>query len=163
MEKTLVVFKPDALQRGVCGEILARFEKRGFKIVGMKMMQPEREFFYKHYETIGTMISRRGEEAFNLNLEAMQKGPVIAIALEGVGVVQAVRQMAGTTEPAHATPGTIRGDYAHMTFAYADQEKKGVPNLIHASGNLEEAQQELALWFGNEFFSYARVEEKFLY
>ena len=162
MEKTLIVLKPDAVQRWVCGEILSRFEKRGLKIVGMKMMQPDRDFFYQHYETIGTMISRRGEEVFNLNLEAMQRWPVIAVALEGIDAAKVVRQMVGATEPASANPGTIRGDYAHMTFAYGDQAKKGIPNLIHASGNTEEAALELKLWFGNEFFEYQRCDESFL-
>jgi nucleoside-diphosphate kinase len=93
IEKSLVVFKPDAVSRGVVGEILSRFEKRGLKIIGMKMLKPDREFFYQHYETIGKMISRRGEESFNDNLHYMQLSPVIALVVEGIDVVKIIRQM----------------------------------------------------------------------
>ena len=103
-ERTLVVFKPDAVSRGIVGQVLTRFEQVGLKIVGMKMMKPDRDFFYHHYETIGTMITRRGEKAFNMNLEAMQKNPVIAMVLEGVEAVSLVRKMAGATESKSAAP-----------------------------------------------------------
>jgi len=82
IQRTLILLKPDALSRAVCGEILSRFEKKGLKIVGMKMVKPSAEFFYHHYETIGQVISRRGQEVFDLNLEAMQRTPVIAVAIE---------------------------------------------------------------------------------
>ncbi len=82
IERTLIVLKPDTLARGLCGEILTRFEKVGLKIVAMKMLKPNKDFFYHHYETIGSMISRRGEKPFNDNLIYMQKSPVIAIVLE---------------------------------------------------------------------------------
>ena len=111
MERTLVVLKPDAVQRGIVGEVITRFEKVGLKIVGMKMLSPSREHFHHHYEEIGKMISRRGEEAFNVTLEFMQKGPVIAVVLEGVEAAELVRKMVGATEPKSALPGTIRGDY----------------------------------------------------
>ncbi len=126
-ERTLVVFKPDAVSRGIVGQILTRFEQVGLKIVGMKMMKPDRDFFYHHYETIGTMITRRGEKAFNLNLEAMQKSPVIAMVLEGIEAVAIVRKLAGTTESKAAAPGTIRGDFSHMSFPYADAKKHRTP------------------------------------
>ncbi|GHW02920.1 nucleoside diphosphate kinase [candidate division SR1 bacterium] len=162
-ERTLIILKPDAVQRSVCGEILSRFERRGLKIVGTKMVSPNRDFFYQHYETIGTMISRRGEAVFNVTLESMQKGPVIAIVLEGIEAVKIVRQMVGATEPASANPGTIRGDFAHMSFSYGDQEKKGIPNLIHASGDSEEAKKEIDLWFSpNELYDYVMCNECFI-
>jgi len=82
IERTLIVLKPDTLSRGLCGEILTRFEKAGLKIIGAKMMKPSKDFFYHHYETIGKMISRRGEKPFNDNLVYMQATPVIAIVLE---------------------------------------------------------------------------------
>lgn len=104
LERTLVIFKPDAVSRGIVGQILIRFEQVGLKIVGIKMMKPDREFFYHHYETIGTMITRRGEKAFDLNLKAMQKNPVIAMVLEGVEAVSLVRKMAGSTESKAAAP-----------------------------------------------------------
>ncbi len=162
-ERTLVVFKPDAVSRGIVGQVLTRFEQVGLKIAGMKMMKPDRDFFYHHYETIGTMITRRGEKAFNLNLEAMQKSPVIAMVLEGVEAVSLVRKMAGATESKSAAPWTIRGDFSHMSFAYADTKNIGVPNVIHASGDPEEAALEIKHWFGeNEFFDYQRADQNYI-
>jgi nucleoside-diphosphate kinase len=165
IEKSLVVFKPDAVSRAVIGEILSRFERRGLKIIGMKMLKPDRDFFYHHYETIGKMISRRGENPFALTLEFMQSTPVIAIVLEGVEAIKVVRQMAGTTEPAAAVPGTIRGDYAHVSFGYANGTvNKAVMNLLHASGDSEEAEQEIAHRFKpEELFDYERIDQPFMY
>ena len=116
IERTLIIFKPDSVSRGIVGEILSRFERAGLKIVGAKMLQPGREQYYHHYEDISKMISRRGEEAFELTVKMMTEGPVIAFVLEGVEAVDLVRKMVGSTEPKSALPGTIRGDYAHMSF-----------------------------------------------
>ena len=162
VQRSLVVFKPDALQRGVVGEVLTRFEKVGLKIVGMKMVHPDREHYYNHYEGIGKMISRRGEKAFNDTLAFMIQGPVIAMVLEGVEAVPLIRKLAGTTEPKAAAAGTIRGDYAHVSFGYADARDAAIPNLIHASGDPEEAQQEIAHWFKEgELFYYEMPNDKF--
>lgn len=162
MERTLIILKPDAVQRGLVGEILTRFEKAGLKIVGVKMTRPDYEHYYKHYEDIGKMVSRRGKKTFDITLEMMQEGPVIAIVLEGVEAVSLVRKMVGTTEPKSAAPGTIRGDYSHVSFAYADEKEAGIPNLIHASGDPEEAKQEVAHWFSeHELFEYATMHEVF--
>ncbi|MGA2910996.1 MAG: nucleoside-diphosphate kinase [Candidatus Microgenomates bacterium] len=162
MEQTLIIFKPDAIQRGIVGEILSRFEKAGLKIVAAKMVQPTQEHYYKHYEDIGKMISRRGKKAFDVTLKMMQQGPVIAMILEGVEAISLVRKLVGTTEPKAAAPGTIRGDYAHMSFPYADREGIGVPNLIHASGDANDAKLEIAHWFAqNEIYQYETVHEKF--
>ena len=162
VEKTLVLFKPDAVQRGVVGEILTRFERVGLKIVGTKMIMPSREQYHKHYEDIGQMITRRGEETFNITLDLMTTGPVIAMVFEGVEAVQLVRKLVGPTEPKSAAPGTIRGDYSHMSFVYADAEHKGIPNLIHASGDDAEAAKEVAHWFSDEeLYDYAALNEKF--
>lgn len=162
IERTLVVFKPDAVQRGVVGEILTRFERVGLKIVGTKMIAPDKDHYFKHYEGIGKMISRRGQEAFDLTLEFMTQGPVIAFVLEGVEAVEEVRKMVGGTAPKEALPGTIRGDYAHISFGYADDARKGIPNLLHASGDPEEAKAEIEHWFQpEELFDYQTLHEKY--
>lgn len=162
IERTLVVFKPDSVQRGIVGEILSRFERIGLKIIGTKMLQPSQDYFYHHYEDIGKMITRRGQEAFDMTVRMMCEGPVIAFVLEGVEAVTLVRKMTGTTEPKAALPGTIRGDYAHISFEHADSEKVGIPNVIHASGSEEDAKQEIDYWFSEpELYSYKTVHEKF--
>jgi nucleoside-diphosphate kinase len=162
IQKTLVVFKPDTVQRGLVGEILSRFERVGLKIVGTKMIAPTKEHYHKHYEEIGKMITRRGEHAFDVTLNMMIEGPVIAMVFEGVEAVALVRKLVGPTEPKSAAPGTIRGDYSHMSFGYADDENKGIPNLIHASGDADEAEQEIAHWFADgELYEYTSVHEKF--
>lgn len=162
IERSLIVFKPDAVQRGIVGEILSRFERAGLKIVGTKMLQPSYDHYFHHYENIGKMISRRGQKTFDVTLSMMNEGPVIAFVLEGVEAVSLIRKMVGATEPKSALPGTIRGDYAHMSFAHADENGIGVPNIIHASGNTDEAREEIDYWFSEtELFSYSTVHEKF--
>ena len=155
MERTLIIIKPDAIKRGISGEILSRFERVGLKIVAAKMLQPDYDHYYHHYETISKMVSRRGKEAFEVTLAMMQEGPVIAFVLEGVKAVSIVRKMVGETEPEKAAPGTIRGDYAHMGFEHSNKEGIGVPNLVHASGDATEAKAEIAHWFSeDELFDY---------
>lgn len=162
IQQTLILFKPDTVQRGLVGEILTRFERVGLKIVGTKMIFPDRDHYYKHYEGIGHMVSRRGEAAFDVTLEMMVTGPVVAMVFEGVEAVALVRKMVGGTEPKSALPGTIRGDFSHMSFEYADTQKKGIPNLIHASGDPEEAVQEIGHWFSkDEIYSYEIAAERF--
>lgn len=162
VERTLVIFKPDAVQRGIVGEIMQRFERVGLKIVGVKMVSPEREHYYEHYETISKMITRRGENTFNQALDHMMNGPVIAMVLEGVESVALVRKIVGPTEPKAADMGTIRGDYSHMSFGYADECNRGIPNLIHASGDSSEANQEIPHWFEpEELLEYTALSEKF--
>lgn len=163
IERTLVLFKPDTVQRGLVGEILSRFERVGLKIVGTKMIAPDKDHYYHHYESIGQMITRRGQQAFDVTLEMMVQGPVIAMVFEGVEAVALVRKLVGGTEPKSALPGTIRGDFSHMSFEYADGKKKGIPNLIHASGDPEEAEKEIGHWFSDdEIYSYERANEKFV-
>lgn len=162
VQRTLVLFKPDTLQRGLIGEILTRFERVGLKIVGTKMIAPDRDHYYKHYEDIGKMVTRRGEQAFSVTLEMMVEGPVIAMVFEGVESVSLVRKLVGGTEPKSANPGTIRGDFSHMSFGYADFEGKGIPNLIHASGDEDEAEAEINHWFSEqELYDYNVLNEKF--
>ncbi len=162
MERTLILLKPDALQRAIVGEIITRFERVGLKIVAAKVVQPSKEQYYYHYETIGKMISRRGQEVFDVTLEFMQEGPVLAMVLEGIEAVSLVRKMVGTTEPKAAAPGTIRGDYSHISFNFANSNGMSIPNLIHASGDLDDATQEIAHWFTkDEVFEYDTVHAKY--
>jgi nucleoside-diphosphate kinase len=161
-ERTLIILKPDAIQRGVAGEILSRFEKVGLKIVGAKMLKPDYDHYFHHYENIGKMVSRRGQNVFDITLEMMSAGPVLAFVLEGIEAISLVRKMVGPTEPKSALPGTVRGDYAHMSYAHGDANKVGIPNLIHASGDIEDAKAEIAHWFSeNELFEYETAHEKF--
>lgn len=160
MERTLIILKPDAIARGIIGEIISRFEKAGLKIIGMKMLHPDEDHYYHHYETISKIISRRGEDVYRRNTDFMKSGPVIAAVLEGVEAVSVVRKMVGDTEPKAAQPGTIRGDYAHMTIEHANEHALGLPNLVHASGDKEEAKQEIAHWFKeDELFHYSAAHE----
>jgi len=154
MERTLVIFKPDAVMRGIVGEVMTRFERAGFKIVGMKMLQPSYDDFFKHYEGIGTLKTRKGEEIFESQLTTMQMGPVIAMVLEGVEAVDFVRKMVGSTEPKSAMPGTIRGDYAHVNYGQPAEAGMGVPNIVHASATTDEADKEIDHWFAeSELYS----------
>lgn len=162
VQRTLVLFKPDTVQRGLVGEILTRFERVGLKIVATKMIAPDKAHYHKHYEEIGQMITRRGEHAFDVTLQMMVQGPVIAMVFEGVEAVALVRKLVGATEPKAADPGTIRGDYSHMSFGYADSEGKGIPNLIHASGDADDAKKEISHWFSDEeMYDYQALHEKF--
>ena len=162
MERTLILLKPDALQRGIVGEVITRFERAGLKIVGCKMLQPDYDHYFHHYETIGKMVSRRGQAAFDVTLEMMQRGPVIAIVLEGIEAVALVRKLVGTTEPKEAAPGTIRGDYAHVSFNHANAHGQGIANIIHASGDGKEAEQEIAHWFSEaELYNYQTTHEHY--
>lgn len=160
MERTLVVLKPDAVARGIAGEILTRFERAGLKIIGLKMLSPDEEHYHHHYETIGKLISRRGEDVYRRNADFMESGPVIAVALEGVQAVATVRKMVGETEPHAAQPGTIRGDYAHMTIEHANEQGGGLVNLVHASADAQEAKAEIAHWFKpEEMFDYKTAHQ----
>lgn len=162
IERTLILFKPDAIQRGVIGEILTRFERVGLKIVGTKMLAPDQKHYYKHYEEIGQVITRRGQSTFDNVLDMMSQGPVIAMVLEGVEAVELVRKLVGSTEPKSSPPGTIRGDFSHMSYGYGDAQKKGIPNLIHASGDSSDAEKEIPHWFSeDELYDYTVLNEKF--
>lgn len=148
IQRTLVLLKPDALERGLIGEIIQRFERVGLKIVGLKMVWPSEETATKHYTE--DLAIRRGEHVRKLMVEMLLSGPVVAMVLEGVESVELVRKMVGGTEPKTAAPGTIRGDYSHVSYKHADARGTGIFNLIHASGNIEEAGQEIQVWFETE-------------
>lgn len=148
IQRTLVLLKPDALDRGITGEILQRFERVGAKVVGLKMLVSKEDTAKQHYTE--DLAERRGEKVRQLMIDMLTSGPIVAIALEGVEIVEVVRKMVGKTEPKSAEPGTIRGDFAHVSFAYADANDIGVFNLIHASGSPEEAEVEVGVWFKPE-------------
>lgn len=161
IERTLVILKPDTVQRGLVGEIITRFERAGLKIIAMKMVQPDEEHFRKHYEEISGMISRWGEPIFKVTVAGMTETPVVAMVLEGVSVVEHVRKMVGTTDPKDSLPGTIRGDYTHITRGYTNPIGATLPNIVHASGNKEEAAKEIDLWFSeSEIYSEYRTADE---
>lgn len=160
MERTLVVLKPDAVQRGLMGRIIQRFEDAGFKVVGAKMVWIHEAFAKKHYDDVGQVGKRRGEKVLQNMVKVLSSGPVVALCIEGIDSVENTRKMVGATEPKSALPGTIRGDFAHTSFAYTDAQNKGVENLVHASGSIEDAQKEIALWFNpKELHNYKTVHE----
>ena len=154
IERTFIALKPDAVQRGLIGEIISRFEKVGMKVVGMKMILMDKKFSEKHYAAHLKKDFYKGLEVF------MTSGPVIAICVEGLHAVELVRKLVGATEPKSALPGTIRGDYSHHSYEYTNKKGISIKNLIHASGNVEEAKAEIDLWFKKEeLHSYKTVHE----
>ncbi len=157
LQRTLVICKPDAVQRQLCGRILSRFEEAGFKIIAAKFIHVAEEFARKHY---ADLAERRGEKVAGMMVSFLASGPVLAFVLEGADAVENVRKLVGTTEPKAAAPGTIRGDFSHVSFPYADKANKAIANLVHASGNAQEAEQEIKLWFSEkEACSYTTVLE----
>jgi nucleoside-diphosphate kinase len=148
IQRTLILLKPDAIDRGIVGEIVTRFERVGAKLVGLKLLVSEKDAAMKHYTE--DLAKRRGEKVRELMISMLTSGPIVALVLEGIEIVEVVRKMVGGTEPKTAAPGTIRGDYAHVSFKYADEHGIGVFNLIHASGSPEEAPVEIDVWFRPE-------------
>ena len=135
VEETLVLVKPDGVARNLTGEILRRLEAKGYQLVDLRMLQPERELLEAHY------AEHAGKPFFGPLVEFMGSGPVVAVRLAGHRVVQGVRTLLGATEPTVAAPGTIRGDLGR------DWGASVVQNLVHASDAPETAARELALWF----------------
>ncbi len=151
VQRTLVVLKPDTVGRSVIGEIISRFERAGLHLVAMKMVKPTKEFLHQHYEWIGQLWTRRWEKILQDVVSMMMALPVVALCLEWVEAVEYVRKIVGSTEPKSAAPGTIRGDYAHISYGYVDATPEAAfYNLVHASADLNEAKQEVALWFSQE-------------
>lgn len=188
MEQTMVFVKPDGVKRGLVGEIIKRFERSGLKIVAMKMVQPDDDILLKHYQsekpetlkrwgekTLKTYTSYGKNAVKELGTEDpmelgkmvnkwlfdyIKSGPVVAILLEGKHAVENAMGIAGTTMPVSSPSGTIRGDFSTDSAAYANDEKRGVMNLVHVSTSIEEANVEKALWFTpSEIHKYKRVEE----
>jgi len=154
IERTLILVKPDGVTRGLIGRIIERFENAGLKIVAMKMVWVDEKFSKEHYK-------EHVPKPFYPTLEALiTSGPVIAAVLEGVESVEVVRKMIGGTEPKQAAPGTIRGDFSHHSLTHANKHDKAVANLIHASANRKDSDNEIKLWFSDqEIHSYRTVHE----
>lgn len=159
LEKTLLIIKPDGVQRGLIGKIIGRIEDMGLKIIGMKMAWIDKEFAQKHYTE--DIAIRRGKHVREWLLDYITLGPVIVMCIEGIEAIELVRKMCGETEPKKALPGTIRGDFAHVSFNYADIKKIPIKNLVHASSNKEDADRETKLWFSEkEMHSYSMVHDQ---
>lgn len=154
IERTFIAFKPDAVQRGIMGEIMKRFERAGLRIAALKMVQADDETLEEHY------AEHVGKEFYEGLRDFMKEGPIVAGVLEGVNAVENVRKLVGDTEPKSAAAGTIRGDFTHMSYSHADATGNAVKNVIHASGNPEEAEEEIRIWFEeDEIHEYERVDD----
>lgn len=161
VERTLVLLKPDALVRGFAGKIISRFEDAALKIVGVKMKWMDEEFTRRHYFDLE---ERLGSEVYNFTATFMKQGPVIALVLEGFDAIATVRKIVGSTYPNEAPAGTVRGDFSHYSKAASVASGKAVANLVHASGNKAEADQEVNLWFEkDELYDYRTLAEIFTY
>lgn len=148
LQRTLVLLKPDALDRGICGEIMTRFERIGAKLVGMKLLVSQKDTAEKHYRQ--DIAERYGQQIRDTMVDMLTSGPVVAMVWEGIDIIEVVRKMVGSTYPALAAPGTIRGDYAHVSKDYANGKGIGVFNLVHASSSSDEAEIEINVWFKPE-------------
>lgn len=148
MERTLVLIKPDAVQRGLVGEIIARLERRGLKIVGLKLVQVSEALARQHYAV------HEGKPFFEPLIRYITASPVVAMVMEGPQAIEIVRRTMGATHPAEAAPGTIRADFALEIGR----------NLVHGSDGPETAQEEIALWFDeDELISWERVTDRWIY
>jgi nucleoside-diphosphate kinase len=142
MERTLVIVKPDGVQRGLIGEIIARFERKGLKVIGLRLLDVSRDLAERHYAV------HRGKHFYAGLVEFITSGPVAAMALEGPDAIAVVRRLVGGTMPNEAVPGTVRGDLGIS----------GLRNLIHASDGPDTARSEMELWFGDgEIVGYERA------
>lgn len=181
MERTCVIIKPDGVLRGICGDIITRFEKCGLKIVAMKLVQADRDLITKHYPSDEAWFrllgqkAKKGYEERGMKLDMddlaagkrvkeflvsyMTLGPVLAMVLEGNNAIGVVRRLVGATNPGQAEAGTIRGDYTMDDIALSFSSDRAVRNIIHASGDAKEAENEIKLWFKpNEIAKYKRCD-----
>jgi len=154
-ERSLVLIKPDGVKRALVGAIISRFENVGLTVTGIKLIWPELSRAEKHCE------SHRGKSFFEGLVGLLTSGPVVALVLEGAHAISVVRKLVGATEPREAMPGTIRGDYCHMSYERSRERLGVIPNLIHASENSVSAAAEIAVWFAeNEIVEgYSRFDE----
>src|SRR3989338_10913160 len=154
IERSLVLIKPDGVKRTLTGDILKRFEQTCMKIIALKMVWADRNFAGKHY------AAHKSKPFFKDLVAFLSVGPVVAFVIEGVHAVSNVRKLVGPTSPSDAPPGTIRGDFAHLSMKYASETGNGGQNIIHASASVEEAKDEIKLWFSpKEIHSYKTVHE----
>lgn len=188
MERTIILVKPDGVKRGLIGEVISRVEKMGLKIVAIKMISAKGEDLGKHYSDDKNYLLSLGEKTlktyreygkdpgkdlgttdpFKLGqmvrkwtIDYLGSGPIVAILIEGKHAVDNVRAIAGPTMPVNAPVGTIRGDFSTDSAAYANPEKRGVQNIVHVSGSVQEARFEEKLWFHeNEIQIYKRTDEE---
>lgn len=193
MERTLVIIKPDAVKRGIIGDIISRFEKVGLKIIGCKMFVPTKELLNKHYPVdreefiIGMAqktIENCQEQGIDIKkvfktdnpkkigleiqkwlVDFMVSSPIIALVIEGPHVIEVVRKIRGHTLPLKAVPGTITGDYSFDSSMLGNEQGRPIKNLVHASGNKQEAEFEVSLWFNeSELFSdYKTVHQSYMH
>lgn len=186
-ERTLVLIKPDGVQRTLIGEIIQRYERVGLKLVAIKMTVATEDHIEKHYtldpdwkritgeKTIAGYVSK-GETPWTTDplevtkrvLENLKKfmtsGPVIAMVWEGAHAVEITRKITGGTEPRTSDVGTIRGDYVLDSYILSDGDKRGIRNLVHASGSTKEAEMEIAHWFNKEeLVDYRLIQDEILY
>lgn len=185
-ERTLVLLKPDAVQRNLIGEIISRFERVGLKIVALKFLVPSRDQAYRHYvkneEEIVALGNRSIEGKKKAGMEVnddpkelgqsiidrlvvfLTSGPVVALVLEGHQAIKIVRKIVGSTEPLNSDVGTIRGDFTVDSYTIADTDNRAVRNLVHASSSEFDAQYEENVWFSeSEIVSYKNVRDAVLY
>ena len=186
-ERTLVLVKPDGVQRGLTGEIIRRFERVGLKLVGLKFLVPSREMIQKHYTNDPGWIEKTGAkniascrekginpisenpiEIGNMVLENLTRfmisGPVVAMVWQGAHSVKIVRKLVGSTEPLSSDVGTIRGDFVLDSYEMSEAQGRAVRNVVHASGTIDEAQSEISQWFdSSEIVDYSAVHEQILY
>ena len=159
IQQTLVLVKPDGVARGLVGETIKRFEQRGLKIIALKLTRIDKSFALKHYTE--DLAKRRGVHIRKMMADFLMTGPVVAMIIEGVDAIENVRKIVGATESKAALPGTIRGDFSHISFSHADERKIAVKNIIHASADEKDAEYEKKLWFSmDEIHSYKRVEDE---
>jgi len=152
--------KPDAIQRGLVGEVLMRLERAGLKIVACRLRKVDRAFAAKHYFDVE---ERRGKAVLDMLLDFMTSGPVLSLVVEGVDAVENVRRLVGATEPKSAAPGTIRGDFAHASYGHSDATGRAIQNLIHASGSVSDSEYEIGLWFSEaDFVPHKLAAESFV-
>lgn len=188
-ERTLVIIKPDGVQRSLIGEIIKRYERVGLKLVALKMVLATEELATRHYYEVGgdewiEEVGRKaraayekkgmespyktnkenGEAVLKANAKYLSAGPVIPMVWEGHQAVELVRKITGSTAPLLADVGTIRGDLTLDSYALADTDQRSVRNLIHASGEPEEAEKEIKIWFKDEdLLNYKHINERILY
>lgn len=186
-ERTLVIIKPDGVQRSLIGDIMSRFERVGLKLAGLKMLVPDEDHVEKHYtldqqwrkvtgEKRINAARKRGEEPPSEDpyeitavlLDNLKKyltsGPVVIMVWQGAHAVELIRKIAGGTEPLTSDVGTIRGDYVLDSYNMADTDGRAVRNLIHTSGSVDEAEKEIKHWFSeSEIVGYKLVQEQILY
>lgn len=185
-ERSLVLLKPDTVQRSLVGEVIKRFEQTGLKIVAMKMIVPTEEQLLTHYNKDNAWYERKGkgvvEELISQGKPAdrepieygkdiirtivryMTAAPVVALIFEGNKAVSVVTKIVGTTEPSTSDVGTIRGDYTVDSYSHATFENRAVRNLVHQSESPEEADREIAIWFTpSEVMQYVTAQERIMY